>query len=102
MTDDLRGTALGLGLGLVETIGETAGMHAADAMVKTANVTLRSAPQPGCGIITATMRGEASTARAAIEAGVAAASTVGKIRAAHVTPRPHEEVEDIIERPCVR
>lgn len=89
MTDALRGAALGL----VEMIGNTAGMHAADAMVKAANVTLQTAQQPGGGIITAIVRG-------AVRA--AAAGTVGKVRAAHVIPRPHEEVEDIIERPCMR
>lgn len=92
MTDALRGAALGL----VETIGKTAGMHAADAMVKAANVTLQTAQQPGGGIITAIVVG-------AVRAGGAAAKgTVGKVGAAHVIPRPHEEVEDIIERPCVR
>ncbi len=95
MTDALRGAALGL----VETIGKTAGIHAADAMVKAANVTLQTAQQPGGGIITAIVWGEMGAVRAA---GATAKGTVGKVCAAHVIPRPHEEVEDIIERSCVR
>ena len=91
MTDALRGAALGL----VETIGKTAGMHAADAMVKAANVTLQTAQQPGGGIITAIVVG-------AVRAARGREGYRRKVGAAHVIPRPHEEVEDIIERPCVR
>lgn len=93
---DLRGTALGF----VETIGKTAGTLAADAMVKSANVTLVTAQQPG--IITIIVRGEVGAVKAAVDAGAAAARTVGTVRSAHVIPRPHEEVEDILERPPVR
>ncbi len=98
MTNDLRGTALGM----VETIGKTAGMQAADAMVKSANVVLQTAQQPGGGIITVIVRGEVGAVRAAVEAGAAAARAVGKVRAEHIIARPHEEVEDILERPPVR
>lgn len=94
----LRGSALGF----VETIGKAAGMHAADAMVKTASVTLQTAQQPGGGIITVIVRGEVGAVRAAVEAGAAAARSLGKVRAEHVIPRPHEEVEDILERPPIR
>lgn len=97
-TDDMRGTALGF----VETLGKTAGTLAADAMVKSANVTLVTIQQPGGGIITVIVRGEVGAVKAAVDAGSAAARTVGKVRSAHVIPRPHEEVEDILERPPVR
>ena len=97
-SSDLRGNALGF----VETIGKTAAMHAADAMVKSANVTLVSAQQPGGGIITVIVRGEVGAVRAAVDAGGAAARTVGKVRAEHVIARPHEDIEDILERPPVR
>lgn len=95
---DLRGTALGF----VETIGKTAGTLAADTMVKSANVTLVTVQQPGGGIITIIVRGEVGAVQAAVDAGAAAARTVGKVRAAHVIARPHDEVEDILERPPVR
>jgi ethanolamine utilization protein EutM len=71
-------------------------------MVKAANATLQTAQQPGGGIITAIVVGAVRAAGAAGAAGAAAKGTVGKVGAAHVIPRPHEEVEDIIERPCVR
>ena len=95
---ELRGTALGF----VETIGKTAGTLAADTMVKSANVTLVTVQQPGGGIITIIVRGEVGAVQAAVDAGAAAARTVGKVRAAHVIARPHDEVEDILERPPVR
>ena len=95
---DLRGKALGF----VETVGKTAGTLAADAMVKSANVSLVTMQQPGGGIITIIVRGDVGSVRAAVDAGQAAALTVGKVRCGHVIPRPHDEVEDILERPPVR
>ena len=96
--NELRGTALGF----VETIGKTAATLAADAMVKSANVTLVTAQQPGGGIITIIVRGDVGAVKAAVDAGAAAARTVGKVRAAHVIARPHEDVEALLERPPVR
>jgi ethanolamine utilization protein EutM len=95
---ELRGSALGF----VETLGMTAVTLAADAMVKSANVSLVTAQRPGGGIITIIVRGEVGAVKAAVDAGAAAARTVGKVRSAHVIPRPHEDVEDILERPPVR
>ena len=97
-TSELRGTALGF----VETIGKTAATLAADTMVKSANVTLVTAQQPGGGIITIIVRGDVGAVKAAVDAGAAAARTVGTVRAAHVIPRPHEDVGDILVRPPVR
>ena len=95
---ELRGSALGF----VETLGMTAATLAADAMVKSANVSLVTAQRPGGGIITIIVRGEVGAVKAAVDAGAAAARTVGKVRSALVIPRPHEDVEDILERPPVR
>jgi ethanolamine utilization protein EutM len=95
---DLRGSALGF----VETQGKTAATHAADAMVKAANVRLVSMQQPGGGIITVVVRGDVGAVKAAVDAGAAAAKAVGKVRSAHVIPRPHDDVEDLLERPPVR
>lgn len=95
---DLRGSALGF----VETQGKTAATHAADAMVKAANVRLVTMQQPGGGIITVVVRGDVGAVKAAVDAGAAAANAVGKVRSAHVIPRPHDDVEDLLERPPVR
>jgi ethanolamine utilization protein EutM len=95
---ELRGTALGF----VETLGKTAATLAADAMVKAANVRLVTVQQPGGGIITVMVRGDVGAVKAAVDAGAAAAQSVGTVRSAHVIARPHEDVEDILERPPVR
>lgn len=95
---DLRGSALGF----VETLGMTAATLAADAMVKSANVSLVTAQRPGGGIVTIIVRGDVGAVKAAVDAGAAAARTVGTVRSAHVIARPHEDVEDILERPPVR
>jgi ethanolamine utilization protein EutM len=96
--NDLRGSALGF----VETVGKTAATLAADAMVKAANVHLVTMQQPGGGIITVVVRGDVGAVKAAVDAGNAAALTVGKVRSAHVIARPHEDIEDLLERPPVR
>lgn len=96
--EDMRGTALGF----VETHGKTAATHAADAMVKAANVRLVTVQQPGGGIITVMVRGDVGAVKASVDAGAAAARAVGKVRSAHVIPRPHEDIEDILQRPPVR
>lgn len=93
---------LGSALGLVETQGKTAATLAADAMVKAANVRLATVQQPGGGIITVIVRGDVGAVKAAVDAGAAAAQAVGKVRSAHVIPRPHEDVESILVRSPVR
>jgi ethanolamine utilization protein EutM len=89
-------------LGFVETIGMAAGVRAADAMVKAANVTLLTMQRPGGSIITMIVRGEVSAVTAAVQAGATAAAAVGRVRAAHVIARPSQEIEDILRRPPVR
>jgi ethanolamine utilization protein EutM len=96
------GEMIGSALGFVETMGKTAGVLAADAMVKSANVRLSTIQQPGGGIITVIVRGDVGAVKAAVDAGAAAAATVGKVRSAHVIPRPHHDVEDLLIRPPVR
>ena len=96
--NEMRGTALGF----VETLGKTAATLAADAMVKAANVRLVTVQQPGGGIITVVVRGDVGAVKAAVDAGAAAAKTVGTVRSAHVIARPHDDVEDLLERPAVR
>ena len=94
--------ATGRALGLVETQGLVAATEAADAMVKAANVRLIGRQQPGGGLITILVEGDVGAVKAAVDAGAAAASAVGKVVSTHVIPRPHREIADILERPPVR
>jgi ethanolamine utilization protein EutM len=89
-------------LGLVETKGLVAAVQAADAMVKAANVRLVTKQQPGGGLISIIVQGDVGAVRAAVDAGAAAANKIGQVVSAHVISRPHEGMEDILERPPVR
>lgn len=92
----------GQAIGFVETMGLVAGTEAADAMVKSANVTLVSRQQVGGGLITIIVAGDVGAVQAAVDAGSAAASAVGRVVSAHVIPRPHEDIPGMLERPPVR
>jgi ethanolamine utilization protein EutM len=89
-------------LGLIETLGLVAAAEAADAMLKGANVSLVSRQQVGGGLIAILVSGDTGAVKAAVDAGAAAARRVGRVVSAHVIPRLHEDVEDILERPPVR
>jgi ethanolamine utilization protein EutM len=88
-------------LGMVETRGLIGSIEAADAMVKTANVTLAGKEYIGAGYVTVLVRGDVGAVKAATDAGAAAARRVGELVSVHVIPRPHDEVERALPRPTV-
>ena len=85
-------------LGMVETRGLTAAIEAADAMVKSAEVTLVGTEKIGSGLVTVMVRGDVGAVKAATEAGGSAASKLGELVATHVIPRPHSDVEKILPK----
>ncbi len=82
-------------LGMIETKGLTALIEAADAMVKAARVELVGYKQIGAGLVTAVVRGDVASCKAATDAGAAAAKRLGEVVAVHVIPRPHNDLEEI-------
>jgi ethanolamine utilization protein EutM len=80
-------------LGMVETKGLVGAIEAADAVVKTANVTLQGKEYIGAGFVTVTVRGDVGAVKAATDAGAAAARRVGELVAVHVIPAPHGDTE---------
>ena len=86
-------------LGMIETKGLTGAVEAADAMVKTANVTLTGKEYVGAAYVVITCRGDVAAVKAATDAGAAAARRVGELVAVHVIPNPHDEVEQILSAP---
>ena len=80
-------------LGMVETKGLVGAIEAADAMVKTAKVTLQGKEIIGAGFVTVTVRGDVGAVKAATDAGAAAARRVGELIAVHVIPNPHDDTE---------
>lgn len=85
-------------LGMVETKGLVAALEAADAMVKSANVTLIGKEHIGSGLVTVFVRGDVGAVKSATDAGAAAAEKVGELVSVHVIPRPHSEVETILPK----
>ena len=83
-------------LGMIETRGLTAAIEAADAMVKSAEVTLIGTEKIGSGLVSVMVRGDVGAVKAAVEAGSQTASTLGALVATHVIPRPHSDVEKIL------
>lgn len=85
-----------IALGMVETLGLTGTVEAADAMVKAAKVILMGREYIGGGYATVMIRGEVGAVKAAVDAGTAAARRVGELISSHVIPRPLEDVEKIL------
>lgn len=89
-------------LGLIETVGSTTAITALDAASKAANVELVGYEKV-IGVeklvsVTVQVAGEVAAVRAAVEAGAAAAERVGTVVSTHIIPRPHEEVDKLIEK----
>jgi ethanolamine utilization protein EutM len=88
-------TPSGDALGMVETRGLVGMIEAADAMLKTANVTFVGYQKVDAGMVTAIVRGDVASVKAATDAGAAAARKVGELVGVHVIPRPADDVSDI-------
>lgn len=81
-------------LGMIETNGLTASIEAADAMLKSADVTLVGQERIGAGLVTVFVQGDVGAVKAAVEAGQNAAMRIGEVVSAHVIPRPHTSVSE--------
>lgn len=79
-------------LGMIETKGFAAMVEASDAMVKAAKVELVGYEKTGGGYVTAVVRGDVAAVKAAVEAGVQAASRIGKVESEVIIPRPSERL----------
>lgn len=86
----------GRSLGLVETHGFVAAVEAADAMTKTARVTITRYEVTRGALVTILVRGELAEVEAAVAAGSAAAAAVGDLRRGHVIPSPSPELEAVL------
>ena len=89
---------MGEALCMIETKGLGGAIEAADAMTKSANVTLMGYEKIGSGLVTVMVRGDVGAVKAAVDAGACAAEKVGEIVAQHVIPRPHTDVEKILPK----
>lgn len=89
-------------LGFVEARGLVTAIVAADAMVKAANVKLIRQHQLDPRFITLVVEGDLAACRAAVDAGVAAASRVGEVVSRLEIGRPDDDTDrmvlDLIDR----
>ena len=93
----------GQSLGLIETVGLTVAMEAADAAMKSANVELVGYElTKGGGLVTVKFAGEVGAMNAAVAAGVAAAGRVGSVYAWKVIARTASGIEGLINSPETR
>lgn len=84
-------------VGMIECRGLVGAIEAGDAMVKAANVTLDGCRALRNGQVTVLVHGDVGAVTAAVAAGAAAAQRVGELYTSHVIPRPHTDVETVIE-----
>ncbi len=91
----------GAALGLIETIGLAPAAAALDEALDTADVQFVGAEKVigagKCISVTVQIVGEVAAVEAAVASGRAAAEKVGRVLSAHVIPRPHEEVQKLLE-----
>jgi len=79
-------------LGFIETRGLVAALEAADAMLKSAQVSLIGIERTDAALMTVQITGETAAVQASVEAGVAAASRIGDVVSSHVIARPARDV----------
>jgi ethanolamine utilization protein EutM len=77
-------------IGMIETKGLCSLLEATDAALKAANVSFTGWEKVGSGYVTGFFRGDVASVKAAVDAGAAAASTIGQVISVQVIPRPHE------------
>ncbi|HMO25164.1 MAG TPA: BMC domain-containing protein [Tepidisphaeraceae bacterium] len=79
-------------VGMVETKGWVGIVEATDAMGKAANVELVKTIQIGGAFVTAIVKGDVGSVKAAVEAGAEAAGKVGEVISSTVIARPHPDL----------
>lgn len=84
-------------LGLLETQGLVAALHAADEMLKAANVELAGKEKIGAAYVTIMVRGDVAAVQAAISTGKTVVERLGgKLIMADVIARPHPELAALL------
>jgi microcompartment protein CcmL/EutN len=85
-------------LGFIETQGFTAVFEAIDSACKAANVEVIGKEKLGGGYITVVIKGDVAAVKAAVDAGVAKVSGLGKLIAGHVIARPSPAVLSLLPK----
>jgi len=83
---------------MIELSSIARGFENADAMLKAADVILVGKEKIGAAYVTVVIRGDVAAVSAAIQAGQQAAGSLGKVIAAHVIARPHQELVALLPK----
>ena len=84
-------------IGLLETQGLVAALHATDDMLKSSNVTLVGKEKIGAAYVTIIVRGDVAAVQTAIETGKSTVERLGgKLILADVIARPHPELAALL------
>jgi microcompartment protein CcmL/EutN len=84
-------------IGLLETQGLVAALHATDDMLKSSNVTLVGKEKIGAAYVTIIIRGDVAAVQTAIETARGTVERLGgKLIMADVIPRPHPELAALL------
>lgn len=88
-------------LGLIEVVGLTAGIEAADVACKTADVKLVGYElAKGGGYVTIKVLGQVGAVTAAVDAAASAARAINTVVSALVIPRPANQIEPMVMSPA--
>lgn len=85
-------------IGMLETKGLVPLVYGTDAMLKAASVTFKGWKKVGSALCTAFVEGDVASVKAAVDAGAAAARTIGEVVSVHVIPRPHDDLQTILPK----
>ena len=85
-------------IGMIETKGLVAMVQATDAMLKAASVEFVGWNKIGSGLYSVFVQGDVGSVRAAVDAGAAAAKTVGEVVSVHVIARPHSTLTSVLPK----
>ncbi|QLE54103.1 carbon dioxide-concentrating mechanism protein CcmK [Nostoc sp. TCL26-01] len=87
-----------MAVGVIETLGFPAVLAAADAMVKSAAVTLVYYGQAESARLLVAVRGQVAEVKRAVEAGIAAGEQAhgGEVITHYIVPNPPDNVEAIL------
>ena len=95
---NLGANAMPMAVGVIETLGFPAVLAAADAMVKSAAVTIVYYGQAESARMLVAVRGRVSEVNRAVEAGILAGEQTfgGQVITHYIVPNPPENVETIL------
>lgn len=85
-------------IGMIETKGLVALVCATDAMLKAAKVEFVGWKKVGSAMCSAFVSGDVASVKAAVDAGAAAARSVGEVISVQVIPRPHDDLNAVLPK----